>query len=141
MSKINFDEIDDVQDYTPVPEDKYLCRLIGAEEGTTEDGKEKWNLKLGILQGEYQGRFIFDNLFFTEKALPRLKFICTQLGLELTGEVELEPKMLEDRRCHVTVSVEEYEDHLGKTKKRNVVQYKGYEAVDGESQEDNKPPF
>jgi hypothetical protein len=129
MPRINFAEVDNVQDFSPVPQGKYPCRLVEVEEASTQYGDEMWKLKFEITEGEYAGRFIFDNMVFSEAAMKRVKLICSRLGLNTSGEVDLTPGMLEGCSCLLSVEVEDYEDHEGRIKKRNVVPFAGYERA------------
>ena len=130
MPKIDFDKVDDVQDFSPLPEGQYFCRLAEVEEASTQYGDEMWKLRFAVAAGQYQGRYIFDNLVFSEAALKRVKLICSRLGLDVSGQLDLTPSSIKNRTCNVTVEVEEYEDNEGKTKKRNVVPFAGYERAD-----------
>jgi hypothetical protein len=131
MPKVDFSKVDDVQDFSPLPDGKYLCQVSEIEEATTQYDDEMWKLKHEVIEGEHKGRFIFDNLVFSSAALKRAKLICSRLGLDVSGEVELTPSMLKGRKCYVSVLTEEYEDSEGKIKKRNVVPFAGYEKVKG----------
>ena len=152
MPKIDFSQIDDVKDFSPLPDGDYLCRLSEIEESTTQYDDELWKLKFEVAEGEYTGRYIFDNLVFSEAALKRVKLICSRLGLNVSGEIDLTPGMIEGRTCYLTVEIEEYEDSEGRIKKRNVVPFAGYERADGaetdteesveeEDSEENAMPF
>jgi len=79
MPVINFSKVDDVQDYSPLPEGKYLCELSEVEETSTQYGDEMWKLKFEVVDGEHIGRYIFDNMVFSEAALKRVKLICSRL--------------------------------------------------------------
>ena len=133
MPKIDFSKVEDVQDYTPLADGKYLCKLSEIEESETQYGDELWKLKFEVVEGEHTGRYIFDNMVFSSAAMKRAKFICSRLGLDVSGEMEIKPSMLEGRKCYVSVITEEYEDSEGKTKKRNVIPFAGYERADGEA--------
>ena len=135
MPKINFDRVDDIDDFTPLPDDDYLCKLAEIEEASTQGGDELWKLRFEVIEGEYAGRFIFDNMVFSEKALKRAKLICSRLGLNVSGEIDLTPEMLLNKVCILKVTTEEYEDSEGKTKKRNVVPFAGYERAERECSE------
>jgi len=130
MPKIDFDKVDDVQDFSPLPEGKYFCRLAEVEEASTQYGDEMWKLRFAVAAGKYQGRYIFDNLVFSEAALKRVKLICSRLGLDVSGQIDLSPSSIKGRACNVTVELEEYEDNEGKTKRRNVVPFAGYERAE-----------
>jgi len=129
MPKIDFGHVDDVQDFSPVPAGKYLCRLSGIEEASTQHGDEMWKLRFEVTQGPYTGRLIFDNLVFSEAALKRAKLICSRLGLDVSKELDLTPELIKGRVAVLTVDVEPYEDAEGRTKQRNVVSFAGYERA------------
>ena len=131
MPKVDFSKVDDVQDFSPLPDGKYLCKLSEIEEATTQYGDEMWKLRFEVAQGEYTGKFIFDNMVFSEAAMKRVKLICSRLGLDVSSELDLTPGLLKDRRCYISVLTEEYEDKEGKIKKRNVVSFAGYEKAEG----------
>ena len=129
MPKIDFSHVDDVQDFSPVPAGKYLCRLVGIEEASTQHGDEMWKLRFEVTQGPYAGRLIFDNLVFSEAALKRAKLICSRLGLDVSKELDLTPELIKGRVALLTVEIEPYEDGEGRTKQRNVVPFAGYERA------------
>ena len=137
MPKIDFSKIDDVADYTPLPEGEYLCRLADVEESQTHQGDDMWNLKFVVEEGEFTGRYIFDNLPFTPKAMPRVKLICSRMRVDVSGEVDLRPEHLIDKQVLVTVTIEEYEAEEGNTKRRNRVPFAGYDFADSEGDEDD----
>lgn len=130
MPKIDFSKIDEVDDFSPLPDGDYLCKLAEIEEATTQHGDDLWKLRFQVLEGEHARRLIFDNMVFSAAALKRVKLICSRLGLDVSGEVELTPEMLLNKSCILTVTTEAYEDSEGKTKKRNVVPFAGYERAD-----------
>ena len=141
MPKLDFDTIDDVSDYTPLPDGQYRCRLVEVEESTTRNGDDMWKLKFRVEDGEFTGRFLFDNLPFSSKALPRVKLICSRLGVDISGEVDLTPDHIIDKTCQVTVVVAEYQNEEGNTKLRNKVPYAGYESANGEDDSEDNVPF
>jgi hypothetical protein len=130
MPKIDFSKVDDVQDFSPLPDGKYLCKVSEIEEATTQYDDEMWKLRFEVVEGKHVGRIIFDNLVFSEAALKRAKLICSRLGLDVSAEIELTPKLLQDRKCYVSVVTEDYQDDEGNPKKRNIVPFAGYERAD-----------
>lgn len=141
MPKVDFTKVDDVQDFTPIPDGKYPCRLADIEEARTHSGDEMWRMRFQVAEGPHAGRIVFDNLVFSDAAMKRVKLICSRLGIDVSGELDLEPGMLKGRTCLLTVQTEEYEDNEGRPRKRNVVPFAGYERSDGPakaaSQEDD----
>lgn len=132
MPKIDFKTIDDVVDFTPLPAGKYACKLADVEEASTQYGDEMWKLRFQVMEGPHAGRFIFDNMVFSEAAMKRVKLICSRMGLDVSGELDLTTEMVKGRACLITVQTEEYEDEEGKKKSRNVVPFAGYEPFKGE---------
>jgi hypothetical protein len=126
MPQIDFRTIENVDTYEPIPPGRYRCELVDIEESTTRNGDELWKLKFAVMEGERADRLVFDNMVFSERAYPRVKLICSRLGLDVSKELDLTPQMLVGRTCMLSVEVEEYEDASGETRKRNVVPYSGY---------------
>lgn len=130
MPKINFRDVDDVQGFTPLPEGKYLCRLVEVEESSTQYGDEMWRLRFVVESGPQRGRYVFDNMVFSAAAMKRAKLICSRLGLDVAGELDLKPAAIQGRLCSVMVEIEEYQDQEGQTRFRNVVPFAGYESAE-----------
>jgi len=131
MPRIDFNRVDDVQDFSPLPDGRYLCRLAEVEEAATQYGDEMWKLRFVVESGPHRGRYIFDNMVFSDAALKRVKLICSRLGLDVSRELDLTPALIKGRSCNVTVETEEYEDYEGNTRQRNVVPFAGYDRADG----------
>lgn len=144
MPKIKFGEVEDMQQFRPVPPGSYLCRVERVEETETQNGDEMWRLGLKVVEGEHAGRWVFDNLVFSPMALKRVKSFCKAVGIDVNGEVSLESDMIRGKQCRVMVDIEEYADLNGKVTKRNTVPFAGYEpeGEDGEAGEADGPlPF
>ena len=131
MPRIDFNRVDDVQDFSALPDGRYLCRLAEVEEAATQYGDEMWKLRFVVESGPHRGRYIFDNMVFSDAALKRVKLICSRLGIDVSGELDLTPALIKGRSCYVTVETEDYEDYEGNTKQRNVVPFAGYDRADG----------
>lgn len=110
--KINFDEVDSGSGgFQPIPDGNYLVRIESIHSGRqTSKGDEMWGLELVVTDGDYQGRKIFDNLVFSEKALWRVKMVCSRFGVPLTGEVEIADiiPLLQGRQAWADVFTDEY---------------------------------
>jgi hypothetical protein len=142
MPRIDFNNVGDVQDFSPLPDGKYLCRVADVEEAATQYGDEMWKLRFAVDSGPHRGRYIFDNMVFSDAALKRVKHICSRLGLDTSGELDLTPELIKGRSCYVTVNSEEYEDQEGNKKVRNVVPFAGYETAGSTTEDaDEEPPF
>jgi len=117
--KINFDEVETGGGgFAPIPDGNYLVKIESIHSGRqTRAGDEMWGLELVVTDGDYQGRKIFDNLVFSQKALWRVKMTCSRFGVPLTGEVEIADIIprLQGRKAWADVFSEEYN---GKTNNR-----------------------
>jgi len=136
VPRIDFSRVEDAKDFTPLPEGEYLCRVDSIEEALTGAGDEMWKVRLAVVGGEYKGRYIFDNLVFSEKALKRAKFVCRCLGVDVSGEVDLTTEMIIGKQANVRVEIEEYVDDEGKEKARNRVPFAGYEKPEDDAAEE-----
>lgn len=130
MPYVEFGEIEEGQSFKPLPRGKYLCQLVDIAEKTTRTGAEMWNMKFEVASGDYLGRFIFDNLVFSDAAKPRVKLICSRLGLDTTKGIDLTPNTILNKVALLTVEVEEYIDNTGQRRMRNSVPYEGYELAE-----------
>jgi hypothetical protein len=133
MPHIDFSAIEEPQDFTPIPTGRYRASVSDVEESATRHGDEMWKVKFTILDGDCEGRTVFDNIVFSEKAYPRLKMFCSRLGVDVKGAVDLAPEMLLDKTCLLTVEEGEYQDRDGNAKPCNTVPFAGYEVDPGPS--------
>lgn len=134
---LDFEGVEDVKDFSPIPKDKYPCIVDQVVEKKTTNDDEMWRLKWKVLSGKYEGRTFFDNMVFSEAAMKRVKLICSRLGLDVSGKISLTTDMVEGAKALVSVEVEDYdaEDDDGNpvTKQRNTVPFAGYERLKGEA--------
>ena len=80
--------------FEPIPEDWYEAELVKSELKTTKDKAGKYlSFNFKVLEGEYEGRFIFANLNIVNKndmavkiAQSDLKAICEAVGFQ--GDLE-----------------------------------------------------
>jgi hypothetical protein len=159
MPRMNFDKVEEVGDYSPLPEGKYPVKVYECEEKQSQAGNETWNIKMEVVEGEFKGKRIFDNITWSDKAFPRTKLVLSRLGLPVKGEIDYQPDDLVDQTAIVEVEIEEFvsEDDVGniKKKKRNKVTFAGYEkwspgetvtqsgssVNESDDSEDENPPF
>jgi hypothetical protein len=155
--KINWDDINDQEDFSPVPDGRYLCQCKEVKDTdqsgntlTDRHGNERWNLNFEIAEGEYKGRAPFwDNIYFesdNQKVQQRLKLVCSRLGVVTKGKnAALAPDDLIGKRVWINTYQDTYEVELKddngsplldengnpktKTRTKNVIPFDGYEAV------------
>ena len=121
MPRVDFSNVGDVADFSPIPDGEYLVRLVDIETDATRSGDEMWKLRLQVEGGEHDGRLLFDNLVFSAKAMSRVKLICASFGLDVSGTIDVEPELLLDKRAMVSTYQEEYEDDRGQQEKQRHV--------------------
>ena len=137
---VNFSEIedDDNNEHTekynserePLPEDIwYRVEIISCNEQVSTNGHEYFGLAMRVLEGRYKSRLLFDDIFFTEKSLPRLKYILKRLGWEdLPDGTYVAPEHFLGRQCRVTTLIEERPGR----KPRNRIPFRGYDYLKGD---------
>lgn len=126
----------DVQDFTPPPPGDYLVEVEDIQAEETQAGDDMFKMKLKILEGEFEGKFLFDNIVFSEKAMPRAKMIASRFGFDVSKDFELTEDMLIGQRAIVTVDrIESYEKAEGGTGQSARIAFAGY----AECPEEHKP--
>ncbi|MGA9884091.1 MAG: hypothetical protein WBQ34_10260 [Candidatus Acidiferrales bacterium] len=113
--KINWSRVADSSNFEPLPIAKYPCVLavtnkqVDAQGGAVKDadgnaatlktvaGDEKWRVKATVLDGPYIGRWITDNLPFSEAGLKRTKIVLTRAGIidDETTDYDAQPEELD----------------------------------------------
>lgn len=92
MPKITFAGVPDQKEFQPAPAGDYVLELVDAEDGEIQSGPNKGNAKTTLqfeivdAEGEleqYNGRRIYENVTYGEKALPRLKSMLKAFGAEV----------------------------------------------------------
>ena len=106
MSPINID-FEDAKPLEPLEEGEYSATVIKAEEGVSQAGNPKIDLRWEVTEGEHEGRLIFDNLTFTQKSLWRVKQLFEAAGMDAEGEAAIDADELVGIECNLLVSIEE----------------------------------
>lgn len=134
MPRINFNDVPEAGEFSPLPEGRYLCSVDNIEEDVTRDNDEMWKVKFRVEEGPHKGRYLFDNMVFSAKAMSRVKLICSRLGIDVSGEVDLQPNMLIGREVLIDVEIEKYTDRSNQLKERNSIPFAGYFRANGEGE-------
>jgi hypothetical protein len=126
--RVDFSEVEDVQSFVSVPEGEYPCRVVEVREGLTRDGGERWAFRLEVAEGDYAGRTAaWDSISWTERALPRAKYVLSKLGFDVSGTLELRSSDLVGCEVLATLQAEERQDRAtGHRVERMRVPYHGY---------------
>ncbi|KJU86015.1 protein containing DUF669 [Candidatus Magnetobacterium bavaricum] len=129
---LDFTDIEDINDFSPLPEGKYLCKVESVDIKQNKDSNDMWSLKLKVIEGEYGGRFIFDNMVFSANGIKRIKHILKAMGFDVSGKLKLSTDKLIDRQVFVDTVVEDYDNAAGEKRKKSKVTFAGYEMYDGQ---------
>jgi hypothetical protein len=108
MIKLDFSEVQG-GDFEPIPEGDYLVEIEEVKEKESNSGNQMLQMKFNVVEGEYEGRKIFDNYVLTQKALWKLKNLFVALEKDVSGIAEFDPKDLEGMKFLATVTIEEYQ--------------------------------
>jgi hypothetical protein len=123
-----------------LPDGWYHVEVKSVQPKQASSGLEYWRVEFLVRDGGHAGARVFDNLFFSEKALPRLKIALSGLGLPHDGVVEVVSEDLVGRRAWIEVKSQEGTDR----KVRNVVTFGGYkpdaQTTPGESTAGSQVP-
>ena len=124
----DFRSVDDIDSFVSVPQGIHACRVAEVREGRARDGSIRWSIRLEVLDGEWAGRTAaWDSLTWSERGVHRVKKVLEALGVDVRGELDIEPADLIGLRARVQVEPEEREDPLsGRRQVRMRVPYLGY---------------
>lgn len=122
----------EVEEYPVIPSGTYPIKVIDVKVRESPSKGEWWSLQLEIQSGPYDGKFIFDSLFFTPKAINRFFLVWKRLtGFELDRTQDLQVQESDLLGCKGTVTVNtKSEEYNGETRQRTRVAYDGYAPFD-----------
>lgn len=126
LNNLDFSHVETARSFPVLPAGRYAVEVLSVRTDgpTTKTGHEMWGLQLAVLDGPHKGRRVFDNLVFSETAMPRLKLILDALGVDVTRPVRMTADLILHRKCYVTVEIEGYQGV-----QRSKVRFDGYEEL------------
>ena len=138
MKEYDWSKVEESGGYTPIPAGEYIMRVTDVKQqkkdGTayaTRDGSPMWRMELTVIEGDCEGRKVFDNLIFSKEALGRVKLVCSRLGIDMERKFALTPQDIVGRAAKVTVIVKERKNQNGEMISDNEVTFAGYEKLEG----------
>lgn len=123
MAHVDFTDVEE-RSFDLLPRGQYLIEVTGAEERTGEtSGVDYLNLELTVLDGEFQGRKLFDSMSYSQNALWKLKGFLRAAGYDeedLAGDFDVDPAEYVGMEFVVTVTVQrdKREGHEGEEQNR-----------------------
>jgi hypothetical protein len=126
----DFRQVQDIDSFVSIPEGVYVCRVAEVREGLARDSSVRWSMRLEVAEGEYAGRTAgWDSLTWSERGIRRVKRVLEVLGLDVGGEVEVQPSDLIGLEARIVFQTEEREDPFsGRRTLRLRVPYAGYSS-------------
>src|SRR5687768_1687957 len=128
----DFSQVQDTQSFVSIPEGVHDCRIAEVREGLARDGSVRWSFRLEVLRGAHAGRTAgWDALTWSERGISRVKRTLGVFGLDVRGEIDIEPADLVGLAARVSFESEEREDPLtGRRVVRLRVPYAGYARLE-----------
>ena len=129
--QIDLSQVDNIEDLRSVPPGEYVCRVAEVRESQSPAGHQRWGLRWEVTRGDWAGRTAcWDSLHWSERGLPRVKFVLQMLGFDVAGKLELKAEALNGKEAVVLVRPEEREDPVtGIRRMMNRVPFAGYAPV------------
>ena len=129
--RFDFSSVDDIESYVSIPAGTHRVKIAEVRDGRSKDGSARWTFRLEVIEGDYIGRTAaWDSLTWSERGIFRVKKVLEALGLDVRGELEIEPIDLVNLTALVQVAPEEREDPLtGRRQVRMRVPYLGYAPI------------
>lgn len=124
------------QDFSPIPEGKYLAICKATEEKFTRNGDPMVKMTWEITEGQYKGRLIWDQIVFAGGGLKRTKIVCESLGATIKGGEDFDAHKLEGRIAFLDCKPEEFN---GKVNAK--VEYNGYSLASAPDATDEPMDF
>ena len=103
-----WDSTEAAGDLKPLPKDKYCCLLVSGEQQISRKGTRGYKITFRVIDGEFSGRLVWDDVWFTNAALPMAKRKLARLGIT-TSEQVYQP-VPPGIRCTVHVVVSQKDD-------------------------------
>lgn len=104
-----------VESFQRAAEGSHLCKIVSADEKTSQGGNEMIVVAFEVIKGESKSARVYENYPLIDTALWKLKGMLQAIGMKADGKVALDLDKLIGKTCIVTVKHEEYE---GKTRAR-----------------------
>lgn len=115
--RLDFTKISDEEvTFELLPEGKHVLKVEKVEEKTSSKGNDFW----AITFVDKDDNRIFDNIFFTDKTLNRVKKMFKILGLDVDGTFDYQPDDLLGCYINAEVLIESY-TYNGVEKQKNAI--------------------
>jgi hypothetical protein len=84
-----WDSTDAAKDFGSLPPADYVCRVASGELFTAKQrGTPGYKLKFEVIEGEYAGRYVWQDIWLTGAALPMAKRDLAKIGVTKIEQLE-----------------------------------------------------
>jgi hypothetical protein len=137
--RLDFTGVKGQTEFTPIPAGKYDVQVTDYRQGTASDkaknpGATTISWELTVLNGEYEGRKVWENMTLVENSLWRLKAFLEACGFDVEGEIDFDPDEVVNSELVAKVGIQrgrKDKDTGEEYDPRNTV--KGFYAIGAES--------
>jgi hypothetical protein len=114
-----FDTTEAADDFSPLPKGTYVALAIGGKLDRARTGTDCYVVEFRVLEGEYIGRKLWLNKYFTPDALPYTKRDLAKLGLDSKAKL-LQSFPANRLVCKLTVTCRQGDDGTQRNEIKNV---------------------
>lgn len=129
MPTLNFDDTDGPKNPAYAGPGRHLSRLESVSEGTTRAGDPMWDVAWLVLRGPDEGKKIRDRIPFSKAARERVRTFLRAIGLNASGEVNVQPHDVIGKVAWVITEMRHERDVSGKPTERTCVKFDGYQRA------------
>lgn len=131
MPKVKFQDIDETQQFSIIPEGDYVAEIIKVEETKTKNEDDMWKVQFKVIEGEHKGASIFTFLVFNEGGYGNIKKLYKEIGgFDMAKAHNCVPSDIEGEKVIISVIIGEYTNKNGDKVKNNSISYGGFKSID-----------
>lgn len=110
---IDFSQVEDKERVCPLPEGKYVVRVIkavGGQEHRTKTGYPKIDFVFEVVEGPFKNRKVFYTQTLIKNCLWSFRDLLAGLGIDVSGSVTIgNPKRLVGKQAQIKTAIREYQ--------------------------------
>lgn len=136
MPKVKFQDVDENQTFTIIPEGDYPAEIVKVEETKTKNDNDMWKVQFKVIDGDHKGSSIFSYFVFNEGGYGNIKKLYKEIGgFDLAKTHNCVPSDIEGEKLIITVNIGEYTNKDGQKVKNNSIPYGGFKSLSSEEEE------
>lgn len=139
MPKVKFQDVDENQTFTVIPEGDYVAEIIKVDETKTKNDDDMWKVQFKVLDGDFKGTSIFTYLVFNDGGYGNIKKLYKEIGgFDLAKTHNCVPSDIEGEKVIITVNIGEYTNKDGQKVKNNSIPYGGFKSISDEEKSEDE---